>query len=88
MREWDPTRFFRSDTPPTPFALLVLNQPINERAFAVLREHGACALALSRGQHLILIGIFSACFTVCADGGANWFYDLMQKQGRETTIVR
>ena len=41
MMEWDPTRFFRDDIPPTPFALLVLNQPINEKAFSVLREHGA-----------------------------------------------
>lgn len=38
--EWDPTQFFRTDNPPTPFALLVLNQPINEKAFKVLKEHG------------------------------------------------
>lgn len=38
--EWDPTQFFRADDPPTPFALVVLNQPINEKAFAVLKEHG------------------------------------------------
>jgi hypothetical protein len=40
--EWDPTQFFREDedmTPP-PFALVVLNQPINEIALSVLREHG------------------------------------------------
>lgn len=40
------------------------------------------------GQHLVLIVYIPACFTVCADGGANWFYDLMQKQGRESTTVR
>ncbi|PLB46046.1 thiamine pyrophosphokinase [Aspergillus steynii IBT 23096] len=61
--EWDPTQFFRADDPPTPFALVVLNQPINEKAFAVLKEH--------------------ACITVCADGGANRYYDMMKKQGRE-----
>ena len=39
--EWDPTRFFRTDVdPPAPFALLVLNQPINENAFGVLAGHG------------------------------------------------
>lgn len=38
--DWDPTQFFRTDAPPSPFALLVLNQPINEKAFKVLREHG------------------------------------------------
>lgn len=38
--EWDPTQFFRDDHTPNPFALLILNQPINERAFRVLRKHG------------------------------------------------
>ncbi|EAL86930.1 thiamine pyrophosphokinase [Aspergillus fumigatus] len=38
--EWDPTQFFcDSSQPIAPFALLVLNQPINERAFAVLKKH-------------------------------------------------
>lgn len=46
--EWDPTQFFRTDKPPTPFALLVLNQPINEKAFKVLKDHGEpCLLALA-----------------------------------------
>lgn len=41
MQDWDPTQFFRNDGPPhTPFALVILNQPINERAYAVLRKHG------------------------------------------------
>ncbi|EAW11951.1 thiamine diphosphokinase [Aspergillus clavatus NRRL 1] len=45
--EWDPTQFFReSDDPVAPFALLVLNQPINERAFTVLNDHGK-SLSLS-----------------------------------------
>jgi hypothetical protein len=39
--EWDPTQFFRDNhTPINPFALLILNQPINERAFRVLKKHG------------------------------------------------
>lgn len=38
--EWDPSRFFRVSDSSTPYALLVLNQPINERAFDVLSEHG------------------------------------------------
>jgi len=42
--DWDPTQFFRTDAPPSPFALLVLNQPINEKAFLVLRERGTLAL--------------------------------------------
>lgn len=36
--DWDPSRFFRGST--SPYALLVLNQPINEKAFHVLNEHG------------------------------------------------
>ncbi|RHZ69907.1 hypothetical protein CDV55_107219 [Aspergillus turcosus] len=66
--EWDPTRFFSDSSDPNgriaAFALLVLNQPINERAFAVLKRQ--------------------ACFIICADGGANRFYDMMQKHGKES----
>ncbi|KAF7161267.1 hypothetical protein CNMCM5623_006884 [Aspergillus felis] len=68
--EWDPTQFFCDPSEAiAPFALLVLNQPINERAFAVLKKHA---------------NSFQACFTICADGGANRFYDMMHKQGRES----
>jgi hypothetical protein len=39
--EWDPTQYFRTDTTPKlPYAILVLNQPINERAFDAIRRHG------------------------------------------------
>ena len=37
--EWDPSRFFRPYCS-SPYALLVLNQPINESALSVLYEHG------------------------------------------------
>ncbi|KAL2014538.1 hypothetical protein VTN00DRAFT_2063 [Thermoascus crustaceus] len=46
--QWDPTQFFRDPKPLVPFALLVLNQPINERAFAVLRKH-ACYIVCADG---------------------------------------
>jgi hypothetical protein len=42
--EWDPSRFFRLEGSPSPYALLVLNQPINEKAFGVLSEHGETPL--------------------------------------------
>lgn len=42
--EWDPSRFFRPEGSPLPYALLVLNQPINEKAFGVLSEHGETPL--------------------------------------------
>lgn len=38
--EWDPSRFFCSSDGDAPYALLVLNQPINERAFKVLQQRG------------------------------------------------
>ncbi|CRG89052.1 thiamine pyrophosphokinase, putative [Talaromyces islandicus] len=47
--EWDPTSLFRTDTVPTnPFAILVLNQPVNERAFDAVRRH-ACYTLLADG---------------------------------------
>ncbi|KAL2810258.1 thiamine pyrophosphokinase [Aspergillus granulosus] len=65
--EWDPTQFFREEEnkSPPPFALVVLNQPINEIALAVLREH--------------------ALTTICADGGANRFFEFAKLQGLEDT---
>ncbi|RDW83745.1 thiamine diphosphokinase [Aspergillus mulundensis] len=65
--EWDPTQFFREDEVESwqPFALLVLNQPINETALRALRKH---ALA-----------------TVCADGGANRFFEWAKSRGAENT---
>ncbi|KAL4916531.1 putative thiamine pyrophosphokinase [Aspergillus aurantiobrunneus] len=72
--EWDPTQFFREDDARSlhPFALLVLNQPINETALAVLRKY--------------------ALMTVCADGGANRFFEWAKSRGEEsvdlpTTII-
>ncbi|KAL2831052.1 thiamine pyrophosphokinase [Aspergillus pseudoustus] len=65
--EWDPTQFFREEenkTPP-PFALVVLNQPINEIALSVLREH--------------------ALITICADGGANRFFESANSRGQPDT---
>ncbi|OGM50824.1 thiamine pyrophosphokinase [Aspergillus bombycis] len=49
--EWDPTRFFRDDHTPNPFALLILNQPINERAFRVLRRHAKITLCADGGAN-------------------------------------
>ncbi|KAL3487051.1 thiamine pyrophosphokinase [Aspergillus germanicus] len=67
--EWDPTQFFREeeDKTPPPFALVVLNQPINEIALSVLREH--------------------ALTTVCADGGANRFFESAKSRGVEDTDI-
>ncbi|KMU80988.1 hypothetical protein DIZ76_015713 [Coccidioides immitis] len=63
--EWKPTKFFESVPRSKPYALLVLNQPINPNAYKILKQH--------------------ASFTICADGGANRFYELMRKNGTEST---
>jgi len=63
--EWDPTQFFRPPRPPIPFVILVLNQPINERAFTAISDYASCV--------------------VCADGGANRYYDLMKDRAQEDT---
>lgn len=45
--EWHPASFFRTDIiPTTPFAILILNQPINENAFDAVRRHGTFSVML------------------------------------------
>jgi hypothetical protein len=41
--EWDPSRLFGTSGSSSPYALLILNQPINEKAFGVLSKHGQLA---------------------------------------------
>ncbi|KAJ5672447.1 hypothetical protein N7507_001574 [Penicillium longicatenatum] len=74
--EWHPSRFFHSEGSSVPYALLILNQPINERAYEVLSEHGYPSSFLS---------VCAACYVICADGGANRLYDLTKNQGQELT---
>ena len=50
--EWDPSRFFRVSGSPSPYALLVLNQPINENAFGVLSQYGEYYTWKSIGQSI------------------------------------
>ncbi|KAI9372924.1 thiamine pyrophosphokinase [Aspergillus egyptiacus] len=51
--EWDPTQFFREDKdqPPPPFALVILNQPINETALSVLRKHARITVCADGGAN-------------------------------------
>ncbi|KAH8705894.1 putative thiamine pyrophosphokinase Thi80 [Talaromyces proteolyticus] len=47
--EWNPSLFFQTDSvPKNPFAILILNQPINERAFDAVRRH-ACYILVADG---------------------------------------
>ncbi|KAF7714149.1 Uncharacterized protein PECH_009011 [Penicillium ucsense] len=49
--EWDPSRFFRPEGSPSPYALLMLNQPINERAFTVLSQHASYIICADGGAN-------------------------------------
>ncbi|KAJ5381146.1 uncharacterized protein N7496_003574 [Penicillium cataractarum] len=49
--EWDPSCFFRLEGSPSPYALLILNQPINEKAFGVLSEHASYIICADGGAN-------------------------------------
>ncbi|CAI7568424.1 unnamed protein product [Penicillium pancosmium] len=49
--EWDPSQFFRPGGHASPYALLVLNQPINETAFGVLSEHASYIICADGGAN-------------------------------------
>ncbi|KAJ5918659.1 hypothetical protein N7466_010651 [Penicillium verhagenii] len=49
--EWHPSLFFRPEGSPAPYALLILNQPINERAYEVLSEHASYVICADGGAN-------------------------------------
>ncbi|KAJ5199464.1 thiamine pyrophosphokinase eukaryotic [Penicillium cf. griseofulvum] len=49
--EWDPSRFFRPSGSPSPYALLILNQPINEKAFGVLSRYASYIICADGGAN-------------------------------------
>ncbi|KAJ5709542.1 hypothetical protein N7493_009833 [Penicillium malachiteum] len=49
--EWNPNLFFRPEGSPSPYALLILNQPINEKAFEVLNEHASYIICADGGAN-------------------------------------
>ncbi|CAI7646806.1 unnamed protein product [Penicillium glandicola] len=49
--EWDPSRFFRPLGSPSPYALLILNQPINEKAFGVLSRYASFIICADGGAN-------------------------------------
>ncbi|EZF32003.1 thiamine pyrophosphokinase [Trichophyton interdigitale H6] len=46
--EWHPARLFEDSLPPVPFALLILNQPVNHNALRLLKRH-ACFIICADG---------------------------------------
>ncbi|KAJ5836253.1 thiamine pyrophosphokinase eukaryotic [Penicillium robsamsonii] len=49
--EWNPSRFFRPSGSPSPYALLILNQPINEKAFGVLSRYASYIICADGGAN-------------------------------------
>ncbi|KAJ5176535.1 uncharacterized protein N7482_002412 [Penicillium canariense] len=49
--EWDPSHFFRPGGSRSPYALLVLNQPINEKAFGVLSAYASYIICADGGAN-------------------------------------
>lgn len=40
IMEWDPSVFFTASGSSSPYALLILHQPINQKAYDALSRHG------------------------------------------------
>ncbi|EFQ99353.1 thiamine pyrophosphokinase [Nannizzia gypsea CBS 118893] len=49
--EWHPAQFFGDSPPPTPFALLILNQPINQSALRLLKRHASFIICADGGAN-------------------------------------
>ncbi|KAJ6092871.1 hypothetical protein N7486_008160 [Penicillium sp. IBT 16267x] len=49
--EWHPSIFFHPEGSPAPYALVILNQPINERAYEVLSEHACYVICADGGAN-------------------------------------
>ncbi|OQE80918.1 hypothetical protein PENNAL_c0043G01181 [Penicillium nalgiovense] len=49
--EWDPSRFFHPQGSSSPYALLILNQPINEKAFGVLSRYASYIICADGGAN-------------------------------------
>ncbi|PGH36700.1 thiamine pyrophosphokinase [[Emmonsia] crescens] len=50
--DWYPAQFFNTAAPPSsPFALLVLNQPINQNAYKILKKHASFTICADGGAN-------------------------------------
>ncbi|EEQ87530.1 thiamine pyrophosphokinase Thi80 [Blastomyces dermatitidis ER-3] len=51
--DWYPAQFFNPAAPPpsSPFALLVLNQPINQNAYTILKKHASFTICADGGAN-------------------------------------
>ncbi|OJD24528.1 mitochondrial import inner membrane translocase subunit tim9 [Blastomyces percursus] len=63
--DWYPAQFFNPSAPPSsPFALLVLNQPINQNAYTILKKHGEFHVSAVDWSH-VYSNIVQRCFEDC-----------------------
>lgn len=49
--EWEPAQFFQEKPRSIPYALLVLNQPINQNAYKILKKHASFILCADGGAN-------------------------------------
>lgn len=71
--EWNPGKFFDDRQTETPYALLILNQPLNVRAYGQVAPHGM----QQRGVETIALTL-PASMIICVDGGANHLHKIFQ----------
>lgn len=72
LTEWSPSRFFSSERPNHPFALILLNQPLNWTAFEKIFGSGKLLSQYSPyPDKNCTDSTHTASLTICADGGAN-----------------
>lgn len=69
--DWSPSRFFEAGKPAQPYALILLNQPLNWAAFEIIVKSGNSSLEITLSGITNDIDESVASVTVCADGGAN-----------------
>lgn len=72
---WHPAKFFTDVELETPYALLLLNQSLNEPAYKRIVCRGMQQPS-AEGDLLII----PASMITCVDGGANQLYDMFQQQ--------
>jgi hypothetical protein len=72
--DWYPAKLFDDWQPERPYALLILNQPLNLRTYERVAHHG---MQQPNSKESPLI--FAASMIVCVDGGANQLYTILEE---------